>query len=293
MQRSSARRLRDLLGSDGISAAPGAHDCFTARIVERAGHPVVYLGGNAMALGLAKGQPFITLTETAEITARVARAVEVPVLVDAGAGFGEPAHIHVAVCQIANSGAAGLHIDDQPYPKRAGYHRGEGNLVESAVMAARVHTAVAARQNPDFVIIARTDALRVTRSVDETITRCRAYLDAGADALMVLDLGPDQVGRFRQVFPSVPLVWIGGVTPPIPTLAELAQAGFGLACYPFNGVAAATVLLEDLWAGLARCGTIEQDSEMLARARRETLQLVDMPRFWEIESTGGGTGGPA
>jgi 2-methylisocitrate lyase-like PEP mutase family enzyme len=287
---SPAKKLRRLLGANGISAAPGAHDCFTARIVERAGHPAVYLGGNAMALGLAKGQPFITLTEAAEIAGRVARTVDVPVIVDAGAGFGEPAHIHFAVREIEAAGAAGLHIDDQPYPKRAAYHRGEGKLVEAAAMAARLRTAVAARRDPDFVIIARTDALRVTKSVDETLARCRLYLDAGADALMILDLGPDQAGVFCNAFPSVPLVWIGGVTPPIPALSELGQAGFRLACYPFNGVAAATVLLGDLWAGLARSGTIEQEDAVLARARKETLELVDMQRFWEIESNGGARG---
>ena len=92
--------LRALLAAPGITAAPGVHDPFTARIVAQAGHRAAYLGGNAMALGLGKGQPFLTLTDTVEITARVARAVDIPLLVDAGAGFGAAAHLHLAVREI-------------------------------------------------------------------------------------------------------------------------------------------------------------------------------------------------
>src|SRR5687768_8095326 len=118
------------LWRDGaITAAPGVHDPLTARIAEQAGHGALYLGGNAMALGLGKGQPFITLTETTQITARVTATSSLPVLVDAGAGFGEPAHLYIAVREIEAAGAAGLHIDDQPYPKLAAYHRGQGSLI--------------------------------------------------------------------------------------------------------------------------------------------------------------------
>ena len=279
----TAPSLRALLTSGGITAAPGVHDPLTARIVAKAGHRAAYLGGNAMALGLGKGQPFLTLTETAEITARVARVVDIPLLVDAGAGFGAPAHLHLAVREIESAGAAGLHIDDQPYPKMASYHRGQGKVVEAAEMSARLRTAAAARRSGDFTIVARTDALRVTRSLDEAIDRCGRYVEAGADALMVLDLGPDQAPQLRQAFPSTPLVWIGGVTPPVPPLAALEQGGFSLACYPFNAVAEIATRLADLWSGLAQTGEIGQADEILARARKQTLDLVDMQKLWDIE----------
>lgn len=282
--------MSGLLRPGGIVAAPGVHDALTARIAERAGHGALYLGGNALAMGLGKGQPFVTLTETAEVAARIARSVEVPLLVDAGAGFGEPGHLHIAVREIEAAGAAGLHIDDQPYPKRAGYHRGQGALVPAEDMAARLRTAIAARRDPGFAIVARTDALRVTRSIDETIARCAAYVAAGADALMVLDLGSADAARFREAFPKTPLIWIGGVVPPVPSLSALEAAGFALACYPFNGVALIATRLGDLWAGLAADGTIAQPDEELARARGETLALVDMQRFWDIEDGKGGAG---
>ncbi len=282
-----------LFGLNAITAAPGVHDPLTARIAERAGHRALYLGGNAMALGLGKGQPFISLTETVQITTRVTAQTSLPVLVDAGAGFGEPAHLHIAVREIEAAGAAGLHIDDQPYPKRAAYHRGRGSLVTPDAMAMRLRTAVAARRDKQFAIIARTDALRVSKSVDETLSRCAACIDAGADALMVLDLGLELAPQFRAAFPETPLVWIGGVAPPIPSLADLERAGFALACYPFNGVALIATGLADLWGGLARDGTIDQSEETLARAREETLAIVDMQRFWNIEDNQGDPNGTA
>lgn len=278
-----AASLRNLLSGGRIVAAPGVHDAFTARIAAAAGHRALYLGGNGMALGLSKGQPFLTLTETAEITARVARAVELPLLVDAGAGFGAAAHLHLTVREIEAAGAGGLHLDDQPYPKIAGYHRGQGGLVDAAEMGVRLRVAAEARRGDDLVLVARTDALRVTKSLDQAIDRCGRYVEAGADALMVLDLGPDQAAAVRDAFPETPLIWIGGVVPPVPSLAMLEQAGFRLACYPFNGAAEIATRLADLWGGLARNGEIDQPAETLARARKETLDLVDMQKLWDIE----------
>ena len=280
-RRASLRAL--LESSEGVTAAPGVHDALTGRIVTRAGHRAAYLGGNAMALGLGKGQPFITLSETAQIVARVAQAIDLPLLVDAGAGFGDPTHLHLAVREIEAAGAGGLHIDDQVYPKSVNYHRGRAELVEPELMAARLRASVAARRDSDFTIVARTDVLRVTKSLEQVIERCRSCVAAGADALMILDLGPDQAGAVRAAFPQTPLIWIGGVAQHIPSLSELSAAGFALACYPFNGIAAIAAHLGDLWAGLAATGTIDQSDYMLARARKETLDLADMQRFWDIE----------
>src|SRR3546814_16631414 len=132
-----------------------------------------------MALGLGKGQPFITLTETAAITARVTATTDLPVLVDAGAGFGEPAHVHLAVREIEAAGATGLHIDDQPYPKRAAYHRGEGTLVSPDVMALRLRTAASARRTSAFAIVPRTDGLPVPGPTDEHTPQTRSRAKQG------------------------------------------------------------------------------------------------------------------
>ncbi len=276
-------RLRTRIKDGGIVLSPGAYDALTARIVERAGFDTVYLGGNALGLSLGKGQPFVTLTETARAVSAIVATTDAAVVVDAGAGFGEAQHVHGAVRELEAVGAAAIHIDDQPYPKRAGYHRGHGALAHLDEAVRKITVAAAARRDPNLLIIARTDALRVTKSLDETLTRSRALIDAGAEALMVLDLGPEQAARFRKAFPSTPLVWIGGVTAPIPTSDQLAAAGFALAVYPFNTVAAVTASVADLWRGLATRGAVDQSADFLARMRGETLALADLQTFWDIE----------
>ena len=182
---SAPARLRALIREGRTLAAPGAMDPFTARLIERAGFSAVYLGGNALGLSLAKGQPLITLTETVQAAAAIVRTTDLPLIVDAGAGFGSPAHVHRTVREIESTGAAGLHIDDQPYPKRPGYHRGDGGLASTEEMAARLKVAVQARRDRDFLLVGRTDVWRVTGSMAQVIERGRAYAATGIDALKI------------------------------------------------------------------------------------------------------------
>ena len=271
------------LPSDGCLAAPGAYDALSARLAVNAGAQAIYLGGNAIGLGLGKAQPFVTLSETVDAARRVRAAVDVPLIVDMGAGFGDPAHVRVAVREIEAAGVAAIHIDDQPYPKPPGYHRGRGGLAGVDTMVARLRVAAAARRDPHTTLIARTDALRVTGDLDEAIARGRAFMQAGAQALMILDLKPEQVGRVRQTLPDTPLVWIGGVAAPIPGVQALGAAGFAMALYPFNAVAEVTTRLNDLWRGFFETGAPPQSDERLARARAETVEAADLPAAWAVE----------
>lgn len=275
--------LRRLLAQGRCLAAPGVHDAMSARIVVGAGAQALYLGGNALGLALGKGQPFVTQTETIAATQAVRRIVEAPVIVDMGAGFGAPAHVRIAVRDIESAGAAAIHIDDQPYPKPAAYHRGRGRLADAGEAEARIRVAVEARRSPAMMVIARTDALRVTGSLDEAVARGRGLLAAGAEALMILDLKPDQAAQVRQALPETPLVWIGGVAPPVPTLGALTEAGFALGLYPFNGVAAVTAALNDLWRSFFIDGRIGQADAVLQRARVETADIADLAPAWAIE----------
>ncbi len=176
-----------------------------------------------------------------------------------------------------------MHIDDQPYPKRPSYHRGDGGLAPTDDAAAKLRVAVKAKRDPDFMVVARTDALRATGSLDEAIARGRAYAAAGIDALMVLDLEPAQVAPVRAALPGVPLVWIGGVVPPVPNLRALAEAGFAIATYPFNTIAAIAVAVSDLWATLKETGDIKQEGALLTRMRRELAEIAGMETYWKIE----------
>jgi 2-methylisocitrate lyase-like PEP mutase family enzyme len=276
-------KLRALMAGGDLIAAPGAFDPFTARIIESIGFPAVYLGGNAIGLHLCAGQPMVTLTETVECARQVLGAIDAPLIVDAGAGFGEPAHTHRAVRELERAGIAAIHIDDQPYPKRAHYHAGQGGLAAVDEVVQRLTVAIEARRNPEFLIFARTDALRVTRSIDQTTERCRAYAEAGVDALMVLDLAPEQVAAVRRELPKIPLAWFVSPSIQAPSLQELQAAGFKLALYPFNTIAAITEAVTATWSALREHGRLQQSSVTLGQLRDSVQHLIGMPAYWEIE----------
>ena len=280
-------RFRSLLEGAELIVAPGAYDALTARIIERIGFSAVYLGANALGIGRSKAQPFVTLTETRDSVASVSRAVDLPIIVDAGAGFGDPAHVFQAVRELEAAGAAALHIDDQPYPKQPRYHVGQGQVLPVDVVVEKLIVALQARRSEDFMIIARTDSLRVTHSIDETIARAQAFAAVGVDGLLVLDLTPEQAPVVKMALPDIPLGWMGGVTTPIASVREIAAAGFSLALYPFNTVAAVAAAVADLWKGLKVTGEIGQPDELLARMRPELLEIVHMRKFVDIEQAAG------
>jgi 2-methylisocitrate lyase-like PEP mutase family enzyme len=280
-------RFRSLLEGGELIVAPGAYDALTARIIERTGFSAVYLGANALGIGRSKAQPFVTLTETRDSVASVSRAVDLPIIVDAGAGFGDPAHVFQAVRELEAAGAAALHIDDQPYPKQPRYHVGQGQVLPVDVVVEKLIVALQARRSEDFMIIARTDSLRVTHSIDETIARAQAFAAVGVDGLLVLDLTPEQAPVVKMALPDIPLGWMGGVTTPIASVREIAAAGFSLALYPFNTVAAVAAAVADLWKGLKVTGEIGQPDELLARMRPELLEIVQMRKFVDIEQAAG------
>jgi 2-methylisocitrate lyase-like PEP mutase family enzyme len=268
---------------DDLVIAPGVWDALSARIVARAGFTAAYLGGNGLGLSLGKGQPYVTLTETASAVRAARDASGLGIIADAGAGFGEAQHVLGAVRELAAAGAAAIHIDDQPYPKRAGYHRGLGALAPVDEVCRKLVVARRAAEASGALVIARTDALRVVRSLPETLSRAKAYVEAGAEALMILDLTPEQAPVVQAALGRVPLVWIGGVSVPAPSVEQLRDAGFAAACYPFNGPAAVAAALTDLWGGLMADGLIHQDEDLLARMRRTTLEIVDMHERFAIE----------
>lgn len=278
-----AAMLRERLAKGVCLAAPGVYDAFSARLVERMGFEVVYLGGNAIGLHKGVGQPFVTLTETAAIVQDIRRASSLPVIVDAGAGFGDAAHAALAMRTLANAGAAALHIDDQIYPKRAHYHRGKGRLAESAVVCGKLAAMAKAGEGSGAMLIARTDALRVFGSVDATVARCRDYLAAGATALMVLDLGPDRMAPLRDAFPETPFVWIVGMAAAVPTQTELGAAGFAIAVYPFNTIGAVHEAIVRTWRDYATTGRPAGFNRPAGAIVNDALDAIGLESALEIE----------
>src|SRR5215468_359146 len=181
---SRASKLRAMLKQDGMIVAPGAYDCITARSIAQAGFAAVYMTGAGTAATL--GYPdygLLTMSEMADNAGRIAASVDVPVIADADTGYGNELNATRTVREYERRGVAGLHIEDQGFPKKCG-HLDDKAVVPREEFLAKIRAAVAARQDPDFVVIARTDA-RAALGFDEAIARANAALAAGADMAFV------------------------------------------------------------------------------------------------------------
>src|SRR5215813_9275651 len=173
-----AARMRELLRRNGMVVAPGAYDCITARLIERAGFDAVYMTGAGTAASL--GYPdfgLVTMSEMAAKARRIAACVQLPVIADADTGYGNELNVVRTVRTYEAAGAAGLHIEDQGFPKKCG-HLDDKEIVPREEWLAKIRAAVASRRNPDFFVIARTDA-RAVAGFEEAIGRANAALVAG------------------------------------------------------------------------------------------------------------------
>lgn len=231
---SPGRRLRDAWESGSI-AIPGAFNALTARLIERLGFSAVYLSGGA--LSAASGVPdvgLLTLTEFADEARRLASATSLPLLCDADTGFGETLNVERTVQMLEGAGAAGLHLEDQQFPKRCGHLSGK-SLVEPDVMVAKIRAACASKRDRDFVVIARTDARGVT-GFDDAVRRAHLYLSAGADAIFPEAL--ESAEEFARFAKEVPAPLLANMTEfgkgPLLTVEELGAMGYKMVLYPLT-----------------------------------------------------------
>ncbi len=181
---SRARQFRDLLQRGGLIIAPGAYDCITARSIAQAGFGAVYMTGAGTAATL--GYPdygLLTMSEMADNAGRIAAAVDVPVIADADTGYGNELNATRTVREYERRGVAGLHIEDQDFPKKCG-HLDNKAVISLDAYLAKIRAAVAAKRDPDFFIIARTDS-RAVLGFEEAVRRANAALAAGADMAFV------------------------------------------------------------------------------------------------------------
>jgi 2-methylisocitrate lyase-like PEP mutase family enzyme len=230
---SPSTRLRALLRQDGMVVAPGAYDCIGARVIEQAGFPAVYMTGAGTAATL--GYPdygLVTMSEMAENAGRLAAAVRVPVIADADTGYGNELNVTRTVREYERRGVAGLHIEDQGFPKKCG-HLDDKVVIPFDDYLAKIRAAAAARTDPDFLLIARTDA-RAVIGLDEAVRRMNAALAAGADmAFLEAPQTRDEVAAVPRLVngPCLLNVVSGGKTPVL-DLAEAERLGFKLAILP-------------------------------------------------------------
>lgn len=254
-----AQSLRALLAQDRLFMAAGAYDVISARLVEEAGFPLVYYSGGVSAGAL--GYPDFgmrTLTEMVMQLEGVCRAVSVPVIADAEAGFGTLLNVVRMVQEYERIGVAGLHIEDQDLPRRCG-HLGGKVLVSAEDHAAKIRVAVENRSHDDTVIIARIDAIAVS-GFDDALARAEAYLEVGADCLFFEAFeSVKQMEAACRRFSDIPLLINlveGGKTPFLPA-PDLADMGFRIAIYPVTGVLAAAYQMKKVYGALKQTGTTQ------------------------------------
>jgi 2-methylisocitrate lyase-like PEP mutase family enzyme len=232
-QTSAPARLRALLREDGMIVAPGAYDCISARVIAQAGFPAVYMTGAGTAAML--GYPdfgLVTMSEMAENAGRLAAAVSVPVIADADTGYGNELNVTRTVREYEKRGVAGLHIEDQGFPKKCG-HLDDKVVIPLDEYVAKIRAAATARSNPDFLLIARTDS-RAVIGFEEAVTRMNAALKAGADmAFLEAPQTVEEVAAVPRLVkgPCLLNVVSGGKTPVL-DLAHAQQLGFKLAILP-------------------------------------------------------------
>jgi len=252
---SRRRRLRDLINRKNGLVVPGAYDGVSARLVEQAGFPVVYMTGygvSASRLGLPD-LGFAGLGEMADHARNMVSAISVPLICDADTGYGNALNVRRTVALYEAAGVAGLHLEDQQLPKRCGHLAGKV-VVSAEEFAGKIRAAVDARTDPDFVIIARTDAIAVN-GLDDALRRSEAAVKAGADMLFVE--APTTVAQIEQVARTfdTPLLFNyapGGRSPLLP-FARLRELGYAVILLPvdtlFVGVRAIQTFLRELQEG--------------------------------------------
>jgi 2-methylisocitrate lyase-like PEP mutase family enzyme len=277
------RRLRELLAGPVPVPAPGTYDALSARLVEAAGFECLYMSGFGTAAGLL-GRPDVGLlsgTEMVDNARRIVGAVGIPVVADADTGYGNPLNVIRTVTEYERAGVAGIHLEDQVAPKRCGHLSGK-LVIPPEDMVAKIKAAVAARNDPDFVLIARTDA-RAVNGIDDALRRASAYLDAGADVLFVeAPQTEDEIERIASEFAGTPLLfnWVEGGRTPLLDLQQLGELGYRLVLFPIGPLLSATAAMRSYLDGVRR-GRLPRAPG--GPTLEQFVEFIGMPEVGELE----------
>ena len=255
---------------------PGVPNAAMARQVEQAGFDALYISGAGMA-NATGGVPdigLLTLTEVAQLARYIAAAVRIPAIVDADTGFGGAPNVGRTIREFENAGVAGCHIEDQEFPKRCGHLAGK-SLVPTEEMVGKIKAAVAARRDPDFMIIARTDA-RAVEDFAHAVDRAQKYVEAGADAVFPEALQTRE--EFRDFAHAIERPLLANMTEfgksPLLSFHELAELGYRMVIFPMTAFRVAMKASADFLSDLKSTGSQTAWLERM-QTRKELYQLLD------------------
>ncbi|MGC1612958.1 MAG: isocitrate lyase/PEP mutase family protein, partial [Pseudolabrys sp.] len=259
-------RLKALLASKRAAILPGTPNALFARVIEELGFEAVYITGAGIA-NMSLGVPdigLVTLSELAGHVAAICDAVTVPVLADADTGFGNPVNMARTVRVLERSGAAGIQIEDQIFPKKCGHFKGK-DVVPLGEMIQKIRAAVDSRHDGDFQIVARTD-VRAVRGFEEGLERAHAFIEAGADATFVeAPVSVEELAKIARLLPvpQIANMVFGGLTPSV-SQDRLAEMGFGAVLYANAALQAALKSVREVLGSLKNTGSLDEVGERLA-----------------------------
>lgn len=281
-----AAKLRQQLNQPGPILAPGVYDCISARVVERAGFNAAFVSGAAVTASVL-GYPDVGLQTMPEILGQVrsmARAVDIPLIVDIDTGYGNALNLMRAVREFEAAGAAGIFFEDQTFPKRCGHFEGK-KLISPEEMIVKVQAACEARRSADFVIVARTDA-RALEGLDGAIARAQAYVRAGADVIYVEALLSEAEMRQAAAEIKAPLqanMSEGNLKTPVVHYQALYEAGFKIISY--SGLLQRTAIkaMQDALEVLRREGSADSLYPERVCSLIDRSELLGLERFYKLE----------
>jgi 2-methylisocitrate lyase-like PEP mutase family enzyme len=278
------KRLGQLVSTRSAMTVPGASNALFARMIEDLGFEAVYATGAGIA-NMFLGAPDIgltTLTEVSQVVSAMSDAIEIPIIVDADTGFGNAVNMVRTVRVLERSGAAGIQIEDQIFPKKCGHFRGK-EVISASEMVQKIKAAVDSRHDQNLQIIARTDA-RASEGIDAAIARAHLYIEAGADLTFVEAPKSlhelEQIGRELSV-PQVANIVFGGETPD-PGRSILAENGFSIILYANTALQAALLASREVLEALKIDGNLDRVSHRLASFEERQLS-VDKPVWDKLE----------
>ena len=285
MSGKKAQKLQQLLNQQNSICAVGCYDALTAKMIEKAGFDVGYISGASISMALL-GKPDLGLASYGEIfgqVQRMAQATEIPLILDADTGYGNFLNAQRAFREYEQIGIAGIQIEDQTFPKRCGHLEGT-QVVEIAEMLTKIKAVLEARQNPDTVLIARTDA-RQSLGLAEAIKRANLYAEVGADIIFVEGIhGVEECETVASKVKAPLLVNTGGrgLTPKL-SLSEFEKIGFKIVLHPGVMQRAATFAMREMLADLHKNGNLSETKNGQMDFD-EWFELVDLSKYRETES---------
>ncbi len=273
-------QLGELLSSAAAPlVAPLCLDPLTAAIAQRAGFQAGYVSGGALGYSYGVSEALLTLNELADVTRRITQHSSLPVIVDAGVGFGDPVHVTRAVRELEQAGAAAIELEDQVAPKRVSHHRGIEHLVPRAAMVDKVAHAAAARRSNSLLIIARTGAVK-NESFAQALERLQAYHQAGADLLMLMPEDEQQISAARREL-SAPLATITAMD--VAAAPRWRDSGWQLVIDPFTAQVLSVQAVQQAYQNYLQTGSSGADVKQLFELYHQLDELAGLQPLYDIE----------